>query len=111
VFGPDDVPSRRDATWVGSAIPFGRVVALALLGLGLLVAAVTARGPDDPQDMPLSQKDLEAAARRAASKERLRAMAESVPDRFQPQFDRAPSNQPPLPGTTDPPAPPGDGSQ
>jgi hypothetical protein len=72
----------------------------ALLGLGVFVAAVTERGPAKPQYSPLSAEDTKAAERVAANLERLRTMAESVPEYSQPQ-----SGQTPSPKEPDPPKP------
>jgi hypothetical protein len=72
-----------------------------LLGLGFFVAAMTERDPAKLQYSPLSAEDAEAAERVAANMERLRTMAESVPDYSQPQSDQTPSPKepdPPRPG-------------
>ena len=71
----------------------------ALLGLGLFAAAMTERGPGEPQYAPLSEEDAKAAERIAARIERLRALEQSVPDYTQTQSDQTHSPKEPGPPT------------
>jgi hypothetical protein len=70
----------------------------ALLGMGLIAAAMTGR---EPQHAPLSEEDAKAAERIAARMERLRALEQSVPDYAPTQSDQTHSPKEP-----DPPTPP-----